>query len=145
MNNPVLFELEEKAARDGIDVIWTDGLGQTTPPTASVKRHRIIMNLHWIRPDELAFQLGHEMAHIYHDDPDDRLLYYSNRSTKSEIENHAHAGAIDLILPYYMKDRPQAMANPVDFMESFDVPGYLSEIVAEKIAVYCEENEIGIK
>lgn len=129
MNNPVLYELQKKAVKDGIEIIWTDGLGKTTPPAASVKRRRIIMNLKWIKQDELTFQLAHEMAHIYHDDPHDEYLYYSNRYTKSEIENAANIGALNLIMPFYMHDREGEMANPIDFMQSYDVPGYLSESV----------------
>lgn len=136
MNNPVLFELQRIAANDGIAVLWTDGLGATTPPAVSVKRRKIVMNLHWLHPDELAFQLGHEMSHIYNDDPDERLLYYSSRYTKSTIENAAHCGAIDLIMPYYMAERPSDMASAADFMQIFHVPGYLEEKVHDKMLKY---------
>ncbi|WP_203640037.1 ImmA/IrrE family metallo-endopeptidase [Levilactobacillus wangkuiensis] len=136
MNNPVLYELQRKAALDHIDVIWTDGLRATTPPAASVKRRKIVMNMRWIHQNEITFQLGHEMAHIYHDDVDHEFLYYSNRYTKSEVENAAHAGAIDLIMPFYMHERTDSMASPVDFMECFEVPGYLSEMVDKKMRAY---------
>lgn len=141
MDNSILFELQSKAAHDGITIIWTDGLHPSTPPVVSVKRKKIIMNLNWPNQNEQTFQLGHEMSHIYHNDPETCLLYYSNKYTKSDIENDANLGSVDLILPYYMNDRSTSMVNPVNFIEAFSIPDYLFNSVENKIKNLIKVND----
>lgn len=136
IDDELVSDLTNKAVHDDIDVIWTDGLSPYTPPCASIAKRRIIMNLRWFNQRELAFQLGHEMTHIYLGTPSDRILYYCSSSSQNSVEYAANSGALDLLIPYYVDGMEANQINSVEFMERYAVPSHLESIVKSKLSNY---------
>lgn len=68
--------LEKIASDSGIEIGWLP-LDEYTPPCASVTYNKIVMNTNWHNPNELAFQLAHEIAHIQNHDDCEMAFYHA--------------------------------------------------------------------
>lgn len=122
--------LEQIASDLGIKVGWLP-LDEYTPPCASVTYNKIVMNTNWHNPNELAFQLAHEIAHIQNHDDCEMAFYHASYSSQERMEREANLGAIKLLLPIF-KDMGYE-SNPVTFMQVFNVPGYLFDNVIKSM------------
>lgn len=119
----------EKIANDlDIQIGWLS-LDEYTPPSASTKYKKIAMNKNWHNPAEIPFQLAHEISHIQNHDDCELAFYHASFYSKEKYEYEANLGAIKLLLPIY-KDMECEM-NPVTFMKSFSIPGYLFDNVVK--------------
>ena len=129
----ILHIIEEKAKKLGIRVEWAYKLDQYTPPAASTKYNCIVMNSNWHNPNELVFQLAHEIAHIQNGD-NCIAFYHASYSSKERMEREANLGSIKLLLPIF-KDMGYEN-NPVTFMKAFNIPGYLLDNVIKIMKNY---------
>lgn len=132
----LIERLEDKAAELNIKVRWAYTLNEYTPPSASSKYNCIVMNANWHNPDELIFQLAHEIAHIQNHDDCELAFYHASFYSKERCEREANIGAIKLLMPIF-KDMGYEM-NPVTFMQVFNVPGYLFDNVVKIMKIKCE-------
>ena len=94
------------------------------------------MNLDWHRPEELIFQLAHELAHVIHGDVGDVVFYHASFTGKESVEYKANVGAVELLVPFYCRGTEIQCVNSANFMQSFHVPHYLACVVDEKIREY---------
>lgn len=127
--------LLEKAREYHIDVKWKH-FSPTTPPGSSYEYRRVVMNLDWHRPEELIFQLAHELAHVIHGDTGDVVFYHASFTGKESVEYKANVGAVELLVPFYCQGTEIQCVNSANFMQSFHVPHYLASVVSEKIREY---------
>ena len=127
--------LLEKAKEYHIDAKWKH-FSPTTPPGSSYEYRRVVMNLDWHRPEELIFQLAHELAHVIHGDVGDVVFYHASFTGKESIEYKANVGAVELLVPFYCQGTEIQCVNSANFMQSFHVPHYLSGVVSEEIKEY---------
>ena len=127
--------LLERATEYHIDVKWKH-FSPTTPPGSSYEYRRVVMNLDWHRPEELIFQLAHELAHVIHGDIGDVVFYHASFTGKESIEYKANVGAVELLVPFYCQGTEIQCVNSANFMQSFHVPHYLSSVVSEEIKKY---------
>lgn len=122
--------LEKKASDLGVKIGWLS-LNKYTPPSASTKYMKITMNRNWHSPEEIPFQLAHELAHIMNHDNCTLAFYHASYSSQERIEHEANIGAIKLLLPIF-KDMGYEN-NPVTFMQVFHIPNYLFDNVIKII------------
>ena len=127
--NPLSI-LEKKASDLGVKIGWLS-LNKYTPPSASTKYMKITMNRNWHSPEEIPFQLAHELAHIMNHDNCTLAFYHASYSSQERIEHEANIGAIKLLLPIF-KDMGYEN-NPVTFMQVFHIPNYLFDNVIKII------------
>ena len=127
--------LLERAEEYHIAVKWKH-FSPTTPPGSSYEYRRVVMNLDWHRPEELIFQLAHELAHVIHGDIGDVVFYHASFTGKESIEYKANVGAVELLVPFYCQGTEIQCVNSANFMQSFHVPHYLSSVVSEEIKEY---------
>lgn len=125
--NPICV-LEKEADELGVEIGWLN-LSEYTPPAASYKYMKIVMNRNWHKPKEIPFQLAHEISHIKNHDNCTLAFYHASYSSQERIEREANNGAIKLLLPIF-KDMGYE-SNPVTFMQVFNVPGYLFDNVVK--------------
>jgi hypothetical protein len=139
-----LFEirsyLEKVAFNHNVNVIWTDKLAPETPPGCSLHYRNIVMNLNWHRPAEISFQLAHEISHILNGDETDICFYHATFTGKHSVEYKANTGAVKLMVPFYCQGIPKETINVYDFMESYEVPSYLDNVVREEVHNYYISN-----
>ena len=114
-----------------IRIEWSELFNEYTPPASSAKYRSIVMNTNWHNPNELAFQLAHEIAHIQNHDDCEMAFYHASYSSQERMEREANLGAIKLLLPIF-KDMGYE-SNPVTFMQVFNVPGYLFDNVIKNM------------
>ncbi|KRM96548.1 hypothetical protein FC19_GL000843 [Liquorilactobacillus aquaticus DSM 21051] len=141
MQNWILDSLLRKAKFLGIRVVWSSELKQDTPPTASFKYRSVVMNENWHNPDEITFQLAHEIAHILTGDRYDSALYEQTFNHHALIEHKADLGAIELLLPYYCENVNSAIANSPDFVRLLHIPSHLTEDVTKLMSLYYEKKQ----
>lgn len=132
--------LEKVASNHDISVIWTDKLAPETPPGCSLHYRSIVMNLNWHRPAEISFQLAHEISHILNGDETDICFYHATFTGKHSVEYKANTGAVKLMVPFYCQGVPKETINVYDFMESYEVPSYLDNVVREEVHNYYISN-----
>lgn len=126
MINEITASLINKAMELGYSVILETNFSDHTPSAANPHTNTIVVNGNWYQPEQIQFQLAHEMGHLLNHD-DSSCLYFS--PSKHGIEGRANKKAIDLLLPYYTEDRPLEEFNTVDFMKAFKIPQYLENVV----------------
>lgn len=127
--------LLEKATEYHIDVKWKH-FSPYTPPGSSYEYRRVVMNLNWHRPKEIIFQFAHELAHVIHGDPGDVVYYHASFTGKESVEYKANVGAVELLVPFYCQEVDRECVNSANFMEVFDVPNYLTDVVNKQIHDY---------
>lgn len=127
MNNYIIEQLVHIAKEIGIRIEWSNLFDSHTPSGASTKHSSIVINTNWHNPEELPFQLAHEIAHIINHDDCDLVFYHASFSSKEKIEREANIGAIKLLLPIFKEMGYEN--NPVKFMQVFHVPNYLFDNV----------------
>lgn len=74
MMNEVTWKLIKIASDHNINVQWSGLLSQFTPPACRLDTRNVLMNLNWHRPEEISFQLAHEISHIINGDPEDEFF-----------------------------------------------------------------------
>lgn len=136
MDNNAIAYLEKQAMDYHIDVEWTDDLNSFTPPACSVLTRKILMNRKWHKPISISFQLAHEMSHIINGDDSDFVFYNASFTGKQSVEYKANIGAIKLLVPYYYKDIEKENVNIYGFINHFDVPSFLTNVVREQTKEY---------
>ena len=136
MDNNAIAYLEKQAMDYHIDVKWTDDLNSFTPPACSVLTRKILMNRKWHKPISIAFQLAHEMSHIINGDDSDFVFYNASFTGKQSVEYKANIGAVKLLVPYYYKDIEKENVNIYGFINHFDVPSFLTNVVREQTKEY---------
>lgn len=134
MNNYIIDKLSNMAKDLHIRIEWSDLFSKYTPPASSTKYQSVVMNANWHNQNELAFQLAHEIAHVLNHDDCEMAFYHASYSSQERIEREANIGAIKLLLPIF-KDMGYEN-NPVTFMQIFNVPGYLFDIVVKMMKNY---------
>lgn len=125
--NPICV-LGKEADELGVEIGWLN-LSKYTPPAASYKYMKIAMNRNWHKPEEIPFQLAHEISHIKNHDNCTLAFYHASYSSQERIEREANNGAIKLLLPIF-EDMGYSN-NPVTFMQVFHVPNYLFDNVTK--------------
>ena len=98
------------------------------------------MNLNWHRPAEISFQLAHEISHILNGDETDICFYHATFTGKHSVEYKANTGAVKLMVPFYCQGVPKETINVYDFMESYEVPSYLDNVVRVEVHNYYISN-----
>lgn len=129
MINDIMASLMNKAMDFGYSVIVDNRFSSRTPSAVNPYTKTIVVNGSWHDPEQLPFQLAHEMGHLINKD-DSNCLYFS--PSKYGIEGRANVQAIKLLLPYYTDERPLEDFNSVDFMRAFKIPQYLESVVNEE-------------
>lgn len=132
--------LEKVALNHNINIVWTDKLAPETPPGCSLHYRSIVMNLNWHRPAEISFQLAHEISHILNGDETDICFYHATFTGKHSVEYKANTGAVKLMVPFYCQGVPKETINVYDFMELYEVPSYLDNVVREEVHNYYISN-----
>ncbi|WP_281164879.1 ImmA/IrrE family metallo-endopeptidase [Liquorilactobacillus sicerae] len=129
--NQVQLSLLKIAQQQQITVIWSDQLANDTPPLALIKKRVIIMNLNWSPKTELTFQLAHELAHFFNNEPYYDELYQTGKTNLLQIEAQTNKCAIKLLLPFYLDDLGPTKVNAWGFIEQFGIPTRCLDLVQE--------------
>lgn len=56
------------------------------------------------------------------------------------LPSQANTGAVKLMVPFYCQGVPKETINVYDFMESYEVPNYLDNVVREEVHNYYISN-----
>ncbi|WP_125705915.1 ImmA/IrrE family metallo-endopeptidase [Companilactobacillus mishanensis] len=131
MINEITSSLMNYAFDHGFTVIFENKLSSHTPSLVDTDHHTIIVNSNWHKQNQIPFHLAHELGHLLNNDHANSCLYFT--PLKNGIEGRANKKAIDLLIPYYIEDKLPEQINNTDFMKSFDIPAYLSDIVNEEL------------
>lgn len=118
------------AMKNKIGFVWTSLLESYTSSAADCKNRKIVINGNWHNKKELPFIIAHEISHILNKDMG--ILYFTSNSSKSQIENNANAGAINILVDYCDK-LGLARDNVVKFMDVFGIPANLEYMVVEQL------------
>lgn len=118
----------------GFSVILDDRFTSHTPSAANPFTNTIVINENWYKPEQLSFQLAHELGHLINKDGTSACLYFS--PSKSGIEGNANRTAIRLLLPLYLEEKDKEQVNITKFMNDLDMPHYLEDMVEKEILNY---------
>lgn len=130
----IITDLLNYALDNNIGLTITKLLSPETPSLVDTKTKHIVFNTNWHDQNQLAFNLAHEISHVTNGDQSLTPLYFTPSKSKFELE--ANAGAIRLLLPYYMADKVPDQLNTYSFMECFSIPSHLEDIVVKEIKNY---------
>lgn len=136
MMNEVTWKLIKIASDHNINVQWSGLLSQFTPPACRLDTRNVLMNLNWHRPEEISFQLAHEISHIINGDPEDEFFYHASFTGHRSVEYKANVGAVKLMVPLYCDETEQEDASSIDFEQRYAVPNFLDDVVRERISNY---------
>ncbi|WCG36369.1 ImmA/IrrE family metallo-endopeptidase [Companilactobacillus farciminis] len=134
MINSVTRKLMAIAYDKGFSVILDDRFTSHTPSAANPFTNTIVINENWYKPEQLSFQLAHELGHLINKDMTNVCLYFS--PSKSGIEGNANRTAIRLLLPIYLDGKDKEQVNITKFMGDLDMPHYLEDMVEKEILNY---------
>lgn len=134
MINKIMNGLMNQAFNDGFNVIKEDKFTPYTPAAVNPSNKIIVLNSNWHKPNQLPFQLAHEMGHLLNNDGESSCLYFS--PSKHGIEGNANRTAIKLLLPYYLEDNIFEHVSSTKFMELLNMDQYLDDMVQEEIINY---------
>lgn len=126
------------AASKDIKVRFTDELSKDTPSVSFAKDRIAIINLNATKPNQIVFQLCHEIGHILCNHREKIVLEYSTRDTGIELE--ANVKAIDLLLSAYAEDKSLDQLNVVNFMNYFCIPESLISVVQKQFMKFIRSN-----
>jgi len=134
-NDALTKKLMNEAYDYGFNVINNDQYKSSHTPAAVNPYYKtIVLNSNWHDPQQIPFQLAHEMGHLLNNDGQSSCLYYS--PSKFGIEGHANRTAIKLLLPYFLDDNIMEHVSSTKIMESLDMSQYLEGMVQEEILNY---------
>ncbi|WP_125764494.1 ImmA/IrrE family metallo-endopeptidase [Companilactobacillus hulinensis] len=134
MINDVTTYLMNLAYDNKTTVIIEDKFSEYTPAAVNTNTKIIVLNSKWYRPNQIPFQLAHELGHILNNDGAKACLYFS--PSKFGIEGHANKTAIHLLVPLFFGDTEYMHANTVRFMDAFGIPPYMESVVTSEIKDY---------
>lgn len=134
MINSVTRKLMAIAYDKGFSVTLDDRFTSHTPSAANPFTNTIVINENWYKPEQLSFQLAHELGHLINKDRTNVCLYFS--PSKSGIEGNANRTAIRLLLPIYLDGKDKEQVNITKFMDDLDMPHYLEDMVEKEILNY---------
>lgn len=126
MANLLNYALDNK-----ISFKLTSSLSSDTPSAALVSARMIVINLSYKDPQQLPFQVAHEIGHIMCDDNSDSVLYFT--PTKSKTEFKANDFAIRLLVKLFIEDEEKNHTNLYGFMNFFKIPYHLENIVSKEL------------
>lgn len=127
--NDIISDLFSLALKEGIEVETTDKLSPQTPAACDTETRRIVINTNYYNQNQLPLQIAHEIGHIINGDHSKEVLYFT--PTKNKIEVDANTTAINLLVPYYLNDRPDDYVSVDEFMEMFVIPEHLRYVAVE--------------
>lgn len=64
------------------------------------------------------------------------MYYHASFTGKESVEYKANVGAVRLLVPFFCQETDRENANLERFMKAFDVPSYLSSVVADELKKY---------
>ncbi|WP_309295938.1 ImmA/IrrE family metallo-endopeptidase [Limosilactobacillus caecicola] len=135
-NEDMIWQLLHVAMDNHIDVQWAGVLSPYTPPACRVDTRIVCMNNRWHRPQEIAFQLAHELSHIINGEPEDLCFYTASFTGKASVEYKANVGAVKLLVPSYCAEVDQDVVNVTNLEQRYMIPGYLDNVVREQVKEY---------
>ncbi|MHA3066618.1 ImmA/IrrE family metallo-endopeptidase [Lacticaseibacillus saniviri] len=118
-----------------IQVKWAE-LNPYTPPASDPKVATIVLNSSWHLPNQIPYQLAHEIEHIKHHDEDYQFLYFTT-DLKKTIERDANVDAIRLLVNLFMGQMnfPEQV-NYQSFMTALEIPYSLRYYVKQAMMDY---------
>lgn len=126
--NIYIKRLMQYAFDNGISCVLTDKMNEYTPSSAKPDNKIILINLNWHNPEEVIFQMAHEIGHVIN--KDEGILYYSSFSNKSSYERSANIKALEILIPMYIEIIGDYTSDSVSpFMETFCIPSRLENDV----------------
>ena len=128
--NEIMTYLLNLAFDNGI-AVSIERVHSHTPSAANVNQKRVFINSNWYRPEEIIFQLAHELGHIFCKHGDLDVLYFS--PSKRGIELEANRYAIKLLLPFYLDGKEPYYVNLEQFIDCFSIPMHLENIVEQEM------------
>lgn len=132
--NEIMTALMNQAFFDHhIKIILSSEAGPYTPSATHTESRTIIINMNWHDKKQIPLQMAHEMGHIINGDHASRPVYFSAMQTDYPMELEANRTAIQLLLPFYLRDKETESVNSQEFMDAFSVPSHLENIVKEEI------------
>jgi len=94
------------------------------------RKRLIFINTNYKIKEQLPLQLAHEICHVMNGDDSLNRLYYS--SSLYGVENQANIGALRMLAPYYIEDKPEEYITVDGFMETFAIPEH-QRAIAEHV------------
>ncbi|KRM07653.1 MAG: ImmA/IrrE family metallo-endopeptidase [Liquorilactobacillus ghanensis] len=134
--NELLIQLTQLAHKKEISVYWITSLTPEAPSIASADQRIIIMNQNWKKPHELIFQFAHELAHLLRNESSDQILYRTTTAQLLSIEHQTNQLAINLLIPFYLKQVTTHTINSQEFIQSFGIPQRYQELVKQELTAY---------
>lgn len=95
--------------------------------------NKIFMNPNEQRAN-YEFGLAHELGHAIYGDPEGEAYYSFSLLLRNEEEKSANANAIRIISNFVYRDTPVEARNWKRFMDGFNLPNSLEDLVKEIIA-----------
>lgn len=135
-NDELINEILNYAFEHGVKSKLNSTFTPNMPSFTETKTGTIVINMNWRNPEQLPFQIAHETSHVLNGDKSDQPLYFPTAVSKSKIEVAASSRAIEILMPYYCKERTEEYADPAQFLNIFKIPSHLYEIVQTKMKEY---------
>ena len=142
--NDIIIDLLNYALDCRIGFELTYELDDHTTSLSDTHRRKIIINMGYYRQHQIPLQIGHEITHVNHADRSyHNLIGYDSLYSDPLTENSANQGAIHLLLPYYLRDKNPEQINIYTFMNYFDIPDHLTQLVKLEINNYVKNCILG--
>lgn len=139
--NELITELLNYAFDEGISIQLNGELSPDTPPIADTDANKIIINLNWRRKRQIPLQICHEIAHIKHHDAKRSIYAFSSIFSDPKDELSADTYAIRMLIPRFMNGTEPEDINAQNFIDCFDIPGHLSNVVERELHNYVRSME----
>lgn len=134
MNEIMTALMNQAFLKYKIRIILSSEAGSYTPSVTHTESRTIIVNMNWHDKKQIPLQMAHEMGHIINGDHASRPVYFSAMQTDYPMELEANRTAIQLLLPFYLRDKETENVNSQDFMDAFSVPSHLESVVKKEIS-----------
>lgn len=123
----IIIDLTNLAFENGISVLLTPELSPETPAVCDTESLKVIVNTNFKLQNQIPLQFAHEISHIMNGDHSAQPLYFT--PSKRGIESSANEKAVQLLAPYYLRDKESEYVDVNEFMTMFAIPEHLRSVV----------------
>lgn len=135
--NEIITDLLNYALDHKIGIVMTKELSSDSPSYVIPNLNTIFINSGYKDKQQIPFHIAHEIGHMMDSDFNKtNALYFT--PTKAKFELSANKKAIDILLPFYLKDKNIEYINHIEFMKTFSIPYHLESLVINRIENYLQ-------
>lgn len=132
----ILEYLMNYALDNGIGIQLSSEFKSTTPAGCNTQTKMVVVNTNWHNQQQVPFTMAHEIAHIINGDVQNTPLYFSTAVSKSSIEYEANKTACKILIPIYLEKMEEHGISILHFMDIFQIPAHLTDMVSNVFEEY---------